>query len=143
MVQNMAEHLWSVLCSNSSIDQKTNNISLFNVIEQLTLEGVPTDQRILVSGQFELVSLWRRSDTNTPEELSGRLLFRMPDGESLDALVFNIDLKSATRSRSVITMSNLPIKGIGTHYFIIEVNDVGSDEWKIVANLPLEVMITN
>ena len=29
------KHLWSLICTSSSVDKTSNNISLFNIIEQL------------------------------------------------------------------------------------------------------------
>ena len=35
----MIEHAWSVLCTRSVTDRESNNISLFEVIEQISTVG--------------------------------------------------------------------------------------------------------
>jgi len=43
----MLEHIWSVLCSRSVIDSETNNVSIQDVIEQITINAEPAENGFL------------------------------------------------------------------------------------------------
>ncbi len=107
----MIDHVWSVLCRRSSIDRETNNISLFDVVEQLQLfEGseVPSS----VAGPFEIVSLWTRSAEPTRGE--AQISLRGPSGRLLiPPLLQEIDLREARRLRARQRLSLIPIEGSG------------------------------
>jgi len=59
--------MWGIICSLSSIDQQRNNISIFNIIDQLTLpkkilaEELKTKSIVQIGLEHELVILWRRA----------------------------------------------------------------------------------
>src|SRR3989338_5214550 len=68
----MINHLWSIACSRTSVDRESNNISLFEVLEQLTLSGGPIQpgKKGVVPILFEIVSLWTKEHEN--ETIKGR-----------------------------------------------------------------------
>jgi hypothetical protein len=59
--------MWGLLCSQSSIDQRLNNISLFNVIQQINLPTVFYDQLkkekkpLALQFPHEIVLCWKRT----------------------------------------------------------------------------------
>lgn len=75
------QHVWSIVCSNSVIDVRTNNISLFNTLERIVFSLKDEDIERLQS-QFdgnlpvpisaEFVTMWVRSEFQTPEIEIGR-----------------------------------------------------------------------
>src|SRR3989344_3127571 len=57
-----AQFLWGLLCSLSSIDQERNNVSLFNIVEEI---GIPQEifkqeGKKVIPFVFEIVMLLRR-----------------------------------------------------------------------------------
>jgi hypothetical protein len=60
----MIDHVWTILCSRAVIDRDTNNMSLLEVIEQLTLGDAspPVEGEGLAPIQLELVTLWTRRE---------------------------------------------------------------------------------
>ena len=67
------EHIWTVLCKTTAIDQQTNNISLFNVVEELRIEVETHDRHaahptlskdLVIPAEMALVSLWKRINAN-------------------------------------------------------------------------------
>ncbi len=135
----MIDHVWSVLCRRSSIDRETNNISLFDVVEQLQLfEGseVPSS----VAGPFEIVSLWTRSAEPTRGE--AQISLRGPSGRLLiPPLLQEIDLREARRLRARQRLSLIPIEGSGVHVFSIERRLHGRERWDEVATIPVDVVL--
>ena len=136
----MPRHLWTILCTNSSIDQATNNISLFSVIEQVQISQAPTDQQIVLTTQFHLVMLWMRSNLDQPEMGTARFSLQFPTGEVLNGAEIQVELSTAIRSRTVITIAGLPLRGPGLYTFISEFRAVDATEFSRVHELPLQVV---
>jgi|GEM_PF-4752138 len=57
----MARHMWTIMCSKSSIDRQTNNLSLFDIIEKIDVAVVAQVDQIIVPIPFHLVTMWVRS----------------------------------------------------------------------------------
>lgn len=144
----MARLVWSVLCRRATIDKDTNSVSLMEVTEQLNVkatsfssEGPNRETPLLLAWEFDLVSLWMRSDPEEPERTTERVVFVGPDGRALgEPVVTEVDLESHQRMRSRLRMNGLPLSGTGYHFFVIEQpGDQG--EWLEVARVPLDVRI--
>lgn len=136
----MIMHVWTVLCSRSSIDRETNNVSLFDVLEQITIEdwaGHPG----LVPGQFELVSLWSRYELDRPSRGEARLTLRTPGGGTHAEQMQPIDLREYRRLRNRTRLPAIPIDVPGSYRFVIECRQMDQEEWVQVAIVPLEVQV--
>lgn len=130
----MIKHNWSVLCDSSSIDSETNRVSLFNVLDTLTIVGDPGDvQGIPI--RFEIFSMWENT-IDTPSEGVMRLIAIDPNGETRSPLEVRIDLTSSHFHRSRIQIQGLKLSGPGRYVFRIEYKDEDKD-WKSVAELPI------
>lgn len=138
----MVEHVWSVLCTRSIIDKSTNNASLLEILEQVTiLEPIPTGQQnIALALAFEIVSLWQRSNHDEPARGEGRIRIEMASG-SQTLPQFQIDITPAGmhRRRSVYRMNGMPFDGFGVYKFVVELKDESTSQWKAVATIPLEL----
>ena len=78
----MIDHVWTILCSRAVIDRDTNNMSLLEVIEQLTLGDAspPVEGEGLAPIQLELVTLWTRRRDDESESGRARIRFYRPSG---------------------------------------------------------------
>jgi hypothetical protein len=69
--------IWAVLCQNAVIDKYTNNISLFNIIEEIMVSAdVPQEESgedfgVGIPVNMELVTLWTRSNQDVRERGHG------------------------------------------------------------------------
>ena len=134
----MIEHIWSVLCTRSLIDKRSNNLSLIEVVERLSVTGAPPNSVAPVG--MELVSMWARSVSDQPARARAKVRLLAPDGVQIgDTIPYEVDLTSHARSRNISIMGGLPIRGSGNHLFLVEVED--GDRWVTVAKVPLEVII--
>src|SRR3989344_2475061 len=73
--KNPVQIRWALLCKNASVDQRTNTISLFNIVEEFTVNKGPlgtsmakrvssSPEKTAVAGEFALVvKLERTSDS--------------------------------------------------------------------------------
>src|ERR1035438_8605378 len=87
--------VWAAACTSSSIDQSTNAISLFNIIEELTVNNLlaqPTkeQQEMIASGKpiatpfnHEVISVWLRDNIGTETKVDMALELVDPSGKVL------------------------------------------------------------
>lgn len=141
----MIQHIWTVICSNSVIDQDSNNISLQSVIEQLNIAGTPPASGVVpaVPISLEVVTLWARADFDVPGRGRARVTFLFPSGIPSAPLQFEygIDLSSFKRNRTRWHINGLPIRESGRHIFRVEFQNEGENVWREVATVPLEVIV--
>jgi len=135
----MIDHVWTVLCSRAVIDQESNNISIQNAIEQVTIVGEPKPDGFLPA-DMEVVTLWARADPNVPAEGRERLTFLSPSKENLLSDENIIDLTAAKRHRWRWKLNGLPVREAGGHVFQVELQCNSESEWRVVASIPLEIV---
>ncbi len=133
----MIVHVWSVLCSRSSIDSETNSLSLFDIAEELTFEGAIIEPGLAV-GPFELVSLFAREEVSSPANGETRWKLDSPGGRTVSGKVVALDLSKYHRVRNRIRLATLPIDEAGVYWFTVELR-TGSSDWSRVARIPVEV----
>ncbi|HVZ75856.1 MAG TPA: hypothetical protein VG934_01130 [Candidatus Paceibacterota bacterium] len=146
-----AKHVWSVLCEKSTIDSDSNNITLFNITEQINIpkaisvhvgEAPETDQN--PQGIFfnrELVTLWRR-DTGAELESFGfdaKIELIDPKGKLLQTMEFSPEFQHFRRLRTRINWQILPTTLAGEYLFRVLIRD-GKD-FEMVSEVPLEVVL--
>lgn len=132
------KHIWTVACSHAVVDRDSNNVSLLNIIEQLTIHEAPRPDAILPI-QLDVMTLWAREDAEIPTTDNSRLRLISPDGKALGAFESAVDLSSHERSRAKITFQGLPLASSGTYKFIVEQKSEEATRWKRVAEIPLSV----
>jgi hypothetical protein len=137
MGENMLEHVWSVLCSRSVIDSETNNVSIQDVIEQITIVAEPTENGFLPF-PLELITLWGRKEIDKPANGTERVSFVTPSGKSTIISESNIDLSKIERHRQRVKLPGLPLGQAGRYYFRVEVKG-SSDQYREVAAIPLAI----
>ena len=136
----MIEHIWSVVCNGSSIDEETHNISLFNVLEQLRVFS-DLSSSIDLTIHLEIFSLWTRDDENVPTSGKMRVFFCDPNNDCKKKAELSIDLLEATLFRSRIRVENLELSISGKYKFLVELQQNGKDSWVQVASLPILITI--
>jgi hypothetical protein len=134
----MIEHAWTVACTKCVIDSETNNATLTETLETLTVPGniqFPT----IAPLQLDLVSNWYRSNPAQGTRGSGRVSFLNPNGEAAaPPTEYAIDLRNYYRSRNIVRVAGLPIAGTGVYFFKIELR-VDAEQWREVARTPILV----
>lgn len=127
------------------MDQETNSVSLFNILEQISVleppvSAISSDDPVLraATGAFELFILVSRSDLNVSERGPARVRLHFPSDEPPASFQIEIDLTSAQHNRIKISLPALPISGEGTYRFVIEAADAAGG-WNQLFEIPLEV----
>lgn len=144
----MVKHIWSVLCRSTSVDSKTNNISLFDVFESLKVslsipkqEKVPPLKKINLPVDYQIVSLWVH-DQEKENKIRTRIIFKNPKGEKTSLVDKDLILPAdKKRMRNIIKIQGIALEESGTYTFEIMVKTDKDKKFKSVAKLPLEIVI--
>ena len=134
----MIDHVWSVLCSHAIIDADTNNVTLYNTIDELHVLQAP-EPRATVGLSFEVVSLWVRADPLISATGKCRLTIARPSGEGKLVGELAIDVAKAERSRTKYVFGSFSPSESGRYAFAIEYQAEGELEWRVAAKIPLTV----
>jgi len=137
----MISHVWSLICSRSILDKDSNNISLIECLEQLSVPSPPAnpDGKLVIPLTFEIVSLWTRSVAEKPSRGTCRLEVYSPSDTVIHEQRLEVDLTTYQRVRSRQRFNGLPFGGSGTYRFKITVLSDEHGEPIQVASIPLVV----
>jgi hypothetical protein len=136
----MIEHVWTVICSRVVVDQESNNLSIQNVLERVTIPGEPIPET-LVPMPFEVVTMLTRADREEPVRGSMRMQMLFPSGKVFDTREADIAMTRHTTYRVRNRFSGLPIAEAGRHVFTVELRNAGEEQWRQVAAVPLMILL--
>ena len=152
MKKEYIKHAWSVLCQNSSTDQTSNTLSLFNIFEEMTIDlSIDFDKQLVnkeytvLAIPFQLVSLWNRS-TIYNEELVGdvKVVLKDPKNNIVQEFAYKLTIPAdKRRMRFSFNMNGIKInlnKG-GDYLFEVSVKGPDQIDFQRVAEIPLYVAI--
>src|SRR5262249_23229604 len=112
-----------ILCERFSIDQRSNNVSLFGLIDEVHIprsgvtDALSSGRPAAVQIQSVLLVQTERSDMNVPEK--GTIECRLIDasGAELGVSRSEVNLEQGRRIRSAFNIDVLPITGEGTYRY--------------------------
>jgi hypothetical protein len=139
------EHIWSVLCRLSIVDQQRNNVSLIEAVDSVSFKGeleVRDQQPVVFPFPVELVTLWLRSDPDVPETGQARASFISPEGQLLNPGTdeYTVRLEQFQRFRAMVKFEALPFTSNGTYWFKVQKLDKENEQWIDVSSVPLEIV---
>jgi hypothetical protein len=139
----MVQHIWTVPCRLSTVDRESNNASLIEALEELTIPTVLPQQpdRALIPAIFDVVTLWGRENDERAESGFGRMTLVSPSGEPLLVNEYDIGLRESRRFRLVGRILGFPAQNSGRYHFRVERRQGDNAEWHQVATVPLWVNI--
>ena len=135
----MIKHIWTVICRKSTVDQESNNISLIEVVEQVTISGKQKSDstEILVPMDFEIISLWSRDCDGVSVRGTAKIILINPNNEEITIKEIDIDLTVYKRLRTRIKFATFGVKYPGRHEFKVFLKN--NSEWNEVANIPVQI----
>lgn len=151
IISKRIKHHWTILCGSSSVDQQTNNLSLFNLIEQLTLNIKREDwekamsegkKGFLARTQLEIITLWEKGELE--DEISAEAEIRLidPKGDVLHKQPYKFNFTDKIkRHRERLTWNGMKLTQAGIYTFSINIKPSGSDEFEEVETVKLLVNI--
>lgn len=142
------QHIWSVLCRESMINQDDNVISIHGVIEQFQIKLVPPKpnlkrpEKFALPLNYEVVSYWYKPDTRVGIKGEVEYILQCPKGEELFKTIHPLEIPSnIKRFRSRMKIKGITVKESGDYQFLIRFKESGEKEYKVVSTIPLEVNI--
>ena len=139
--------IWAILCQNTIIDQRSNNVSLIEVIDELAAPAPPPDlmtetiEEPSILFDANLVVLWARSDLDIPEKAQARSRIIAPNGGEARSGEVEIDLTDIMRARAIGRITTFPpFTQVGEYTIKIETKS-NDAEWQQVFELPLWVNV--
>jgi len=143
----MIQHVWSVLCRQGIIDQRTNSVSLVEVIEGISIAAdsndLPTDRVGFLPFEMDLVSLWTRSTPSEGESGLVRATISGPHGLKIQHAPMELDLTESISRRHLIHFSAIPSRGVGRYTIGVQVERSSAERtrWVTVARIPYNIRI--
>lgn len=139
--------IWVIICSKSSIDVDTNNISLIDVLEEISVSSEIIQNTIkgkkktgvIIPLAFELVSLWEKN-TDDPIDAEIRMDLVDPKGGIIKTDVHPLTMKTKiNRLRHRMFNQGLPIQKPGKYVFKIQMRMNKKGTFKTAGETSLEV----
>lgn len=119
--------VWALLCNDAVTDQETNNLTLYNLIEQFQISKtalLKQDKKIILPVAVKLVSLWSRINTTGKNEFSAQIEIDLvdPAGDVLQVIPHELRvLEGKDRIRLIIKLQGLPVSKEGAYLFRFKV----------------------
>ena len=146
---NKIKHIWSLVCTNTAVDKISNNISLFNVIEQLNIPIIKEDlvkigqKAISIPINFEIVNQFEiLSKVNNFEV---RLDFLDPAGVCLMKTEHELEIPNNSNTKNIrfiVKISKIKITSSGKYYISVSVREPDEKEFEEVYKIPLSIDIS-
>lgn len=142
---------WGMLCKSATVDQVSNQISLFNVIDEVTLvknpqleSAIRDNKKIEVKLESALVVQFERENVGDMSAYSIFMEIRIIDPlkAELGKLSMPFEMQQdKKRARAIINFNNLLITQAGNYSFIVSLRYPKEDSFFEVLRIPLEVKI--
>jgi hypothetical protein len=106
-------------------DAQTNQISAFNIIENITAAGLPT-----LIPRLAFFTLWEREAAD-PERINGRFNVHIGSDRIVDLAMFADFQGNVPRTRTMINMGGLMLPRAGILRFRMEMDNGNSSQYEV------------
>ena len=142
--------VWGIICSLTSTDENSKNISLFNIIEQFNLPQVFFDQQKKESKLFlypiphQVVLFWKRTLNLdiSDEKISVEIVLKAidPSGKIIQEILQPFELPQGCSSlKLVIQMAGLIATAYGDYSYRVELKLPESEILEEILSIPFAV----
>ncbi len=136
------KNIWTILCSRSLIDQRTNSLSLIDCVDELTvtfskLEEMSTANKN-IPVMLEVVSLWHDEAKDSERNLTYVIEISDPQGQKVGE--FKNEAKfvvGSTRLRAITGINGLRLTSEGQYLFKVLLQE--ANELKLISEIPVDV----
>ena len=138
----MIQHYWTIPCRLSLTDRESNNVTLVEIVEEISLPELPIRPGVapnMVPAIFDIVSLWSRENPDLPESGFGRVSLVPAEGETIVFHEFEVNLMQAVRARSCGRIVGFPLAPAGVSLLRVERRMSREEPWEQVAALPIRI----
>lgn len=136
------KHRWSILCQSSNIDRESNNLSIFNILEELRVTPPSQDaKQIVVRMPVQLITLWEKQTAKGTATSNVAIELVDPKGNILPTVSYVLATPQK-RLRFVVNMDGIKVTESGEYMFKIRIRNDEKDIFEEVGEVPLQVAIT-
>jgi len=139
------KHIWSLICERSSIDSQTNLLSIFNCIEEVSLEidktKIPDGDKLVVPANIQLISLWTSENFTEENSTEIKVEFIDPNGKILTEFINVLKTKKGEkRLRSLVGMQGLQVTDGGRYYY--KIYQKNNNKFEVITELPFDINLS-
>jgi hypothetical protein len=142
--KNALINRWAILAQSSAVDRDNNLLSIFDIVETLTLgvAGNLPDNAVLPV-KLELISLWERESDGSPLTCKIKFVFKDPDGKILNEGTGVLELASQhKRNRFRTRFNGVPVTKTGIYtYEILSLEPEKTNGLEFITSVPVEIKI--
>jgi len=137
------KNIWSVIFNRAVVDENTNSISLFDSVEEITVnfskpEDISAPQKN-IPVNITIISLW--SDNNISKDRKFEYILEIVDPQNKKINEFSnspIIEKGKKRLRTIVQMNGMKVTSEGEYTIVIKYK-FESDKFVIASKIPLDI----
>jgi len=140
----MIRHIWTVICLRAVIDKESNNVSLFDVLEEVritTSESNIEEPMIPFPVKIAWVTTWQREPIEYPGHSRGKDTILSPTGKIVVENEYPIDLSKHKRLRTKRNVANFPVSESGMYSFRTQIWNEEKNAWEGVSDIPVDISV--
>jgi hypothetical protein len=141
----MPRHEWTIVASSFAVDGTTNALSIFNILEGITLPpgspAPPSDAPNVLPLPFSVITFWSRGEGEGPGTYAARLTITAPNGSEVAQAPIVVNLESADRTRAIVSAPVFMYSGPGAYTFAVALRE--GDAWLAASTLSIPVTIAS
>lgn len=145
------KYLWTILCRRSIEDSKTRTISIFEILEQITIQ-VPKDllenvkinsgEKFGIPLEYEIISMWERDDVKVNPNVSTIIEIIDPSGEIVQKVEQPLPFGDGKRNvRLTGKVQGLPVTKSGVYRYKVRLKE-GDIISEPKGDIPLEIVLS-
>jgi hypothetical protein len=127
----MPRLVFALFCQQPVVDQFSNNISIINQFDEITIMAPPAvpvrlqgkKARLFAPMQCSILSVWEREKPTISETTELKVTLQGPKREQLAEIRAQLDLRNHPRMRQLGNLPGLPLAGEGKYTFVLRYRD--------------------
>lgn len=143
--KEIIKNIWTIVSLSSAIDKDNNTVSLFDILEELTLQvsgNMP--ERTVIPINHHLMSLWERPEIGTPFTLRFKVILRDPLGEILHENQAEVVMEAPhKRARFRAQFNGFPVSIPGIYRYEIVSTEPEKTGEEILGAVSIEVKVAH
>lgn len=137
------KNIWSVIFNRAVVDENTNSISLFDCVEEITVnfskpEDVSVPQKNIPIN-FTIISLWSDNDISKDRKFEYLLEIIDPQGKKINEFSnFPVIEKGKKRLRTIVQMNGMGITSEGEYTLVVKYKkDI--EKFVVASKIPVDI----
>jgi hypothetical protein len=136
------KNIWTILCTRSIIDQRTNALSLIDCVDELTVTFTKLEEMSAPSKNIpivlEVVSLWHDEAKETERILDYVIEINDPQGKKVAEFKNQAKIEAGkTRLRAITGINGLQLTNEGR--YLVKVLLQEANDLRLITEIPIDV----